>query len=107
MCDDDADAQACMWILCAIVSCGMGDPWRTPVDAEEGIFRSWMELGSLREDVGKDISGTYSSAYVVAFYWSITTMTTVGYGDVTPVNNTEMASALRWRAVLALYSPSR
>ena len=80
-------------MLCAIASCGMGDPWTTPADADDGIFRSWMELGSLREDGGKDISDVYSNAYAVAFYWSVSTMTTVGYGDVTPINTTEMASA--------------
>ena len=30
------------------------------------------------------------SRYVISMYWSITTLTTVGYGDLHPVNSREM-----------------
>lgn len=30
------------------------------------------------------------SRYVMSIYWSITTLTTVGYGDLHPVNSREM-----------------
>jgi len=58
------------WILIAahLVSCG------------------WIQI----EGVGKyTSSGDYTSngaIYLEAFYWTITTLTTIGYGDITPEN---------------------
>jgi len=44
----------------------------------------WMRLGGPTADLGTD------SGYLSALYWCVTTLTTVGYGDVTPttVNQT-------------------
>jgi hypothetical protein len=56
---------------------------------------SWIsalaENGKLRlEDVEEDPS----RAYVYAFYWSLMTLTTVGYGDIAPQNHTEHVAAV-------------
>ena len=32
--------------------------------------------------------------YVVSLYWSFTTMTTLGYGDITPQNSSERIFAM-------------
>jgi len=48
-------------------------------------------------DGGSAIDGTLTKQYLYAIYWSLTTMSTVGYGDITPVNDRE-----RWFATMAL-----
>jgi hypothetical protein len=40
------------------------------------------------------ISLTYYERYVSALYWSLSTMTTVGYGDVTPAHSAEKVTAM-------------
>ena len=34
--------------------------------------------------------------YIAAFYWTVTTMVTVGYGDIVPGNNAERIVAMLW-----------
>lgn len=44
-----------------------------------------------------------SVQYLNAFYWSMQTVTTVGFGDITPVSNEEMIFVIIWMAFGGAY----
>jgi hypothetical protein len=67
---------ACVWIF--IVQVDNYDP------------DSWIVRKNLRD-------ATNEFVYSVSYYWALTTLTTVGYGDVTAYTSTEMKFSLVWQ----------
>ncbi len=56
-------------------------------------FAHWIACGWLKIR-GIDLSIGLTENYIKSLYWTITTITTVGYGDITPLNSTQMIYAM-------------
>ena len=68
-------------LLCHFVGCMWIFIGRTVPDEETGVT-GWIEAG--------DYTGTTTSQlYLTSFYFAMTTLTTVGYGDISGNNTTE------------------
>jgi hypothetical protein len=62
---------------------------------------NWLRDGSYTAFTYKDTKGgsKVGSIYLAAFYFCMTTMTSVGYGDISPLNDTERAFTIALEAV--------
>ena len=69
-----AHIQGCFWYGIAAASLD-----------EDGEGETWVSAYS----GDPDYVPTTSECYLWSIYWAITTLTTVGYGDITPANNLE------------------
>ena len=67
---------ACLWYLSAVL--GDGETW---------VMVQAVDLADHGGDVTMMTVGYW---YMMSVYWSLTTLTTVGYGDITPVSQGEV-----------------
>lgn len=70
--------SACLWVIIATLSYQAQDPTDPMSDSY------WLEKYSKYIDINDTID-----LYMVSFYWTITTITTVGYGDIVANNFAE------------------
>ena len=72
-----AHILGCFWFYL-----GSAAPLEPPA---EGIPASWIQLAELNGYI--DPGYSTGDFYVVSVYWAVTTMLTIGFGDIHPVNN--------------------
>jgi hypothetical protein len=73
--------------MCFIVHM-MGCFWYFIADLE-GSPDNWiMRCGYIDADTG--------AKYLASLYWSVTTLTTIGYGDIVPFTNLEKSITILW-----------
>ena len=71
------------------VSFGLGDPDSSSF-WQQMFLEGWVvDDGLVREDGTLGEGKTSFDAWVTSFYWAVTTMSTIGYGDISPLTTPE------------------
>mmetsp|Transcript_42262 Transcript_42262/g.135277 ORF Transcript_42262/g.135277 Transcript_42262/m.135277 type:complete len:608 (-) Transcript_42262:209-2032(-) len=84
--------MACAWHLVAVLE--YGDDYEDLTYAERSGTLTWIENYDLLDDGGEGGSGSKVwPRYFTSLYWSVATLSTLGYGDVVPATDTERVFA--------------
>ena len=76
-------------VILSVVVHVVGCIWLFIGESSEGSPNNWLVKYGIQDS-------SQSDKYLRAIYWAVTTFSTVGYGDVVPVNNIEKIFTIFW-----------
>lgn len=85
--------------LAMIVAHWLACIWGMAATSKSDRTNTWVARGDFSFGCTNIFSCETVSLYVLALYWSVMTITTVGYGDILPMSQTEYAVAIFGMAV--------
>ena len=83
------------WAACLFIYLGKGPYWQKNDDSQSEFTQiTWLSVLEADPDMQSPDPERWGQLYVTALYFSITTMSTIGYGDISPKNMWERVAAL-------------
>jgi hypothetical protein len=80
---------SCLWLICASMY-DQSDDGSFEGTWLQGFAEEYKQDAKKALEEGSDISGWKEvNFYLISVYWTVTTITTVGYGDISGTNNVE------------------
>mmetsp|Transcript_16697 Transcript_16697/g.28405 ORF Transcript_16697/g.28405 Transcript_16697/m.28405 type:complete len:584 (-) Transcript_16697:199-1950(-) len=86
----------CHWIACIWASIA----WNSE-NSETSESGSWLQALESSKGGPASLYSSWLNVYTISLYWAIMTLTSIGYGDITPQNGTEYVVACCCMAVVS------
>lgn len=87
----------CHWIACIWASIA----WNSENSGSNSEPGSWLEALESSKGGPASLYNYWLNVYTISLYWAIMTLTSIGYGDITPQNSTEYVVACCCMAVMS------